>query len=98
MSNDTWDKTLKIGDVVTCHYQGFYKIIDVVPRHTHNPLVHLQLIANSKGKLINSKRIRECDIGYCQKAYLTINQEMDQLAQQVSQLNNLRMMIVKGTL
>ena len=66
----TYDKTLKIGDIVSSYFKGSWEIIDIQSRRDYHPIAVLKKIATKNG-LPCKAVIRECDISYCVKEPLT---------------------------
>lgn len=71
----TYDKTIKVGDIVTAYQKGYWRVLDIEPRNNitvgsktirPNPLVTLELVLDSNGKHAKRKESK-CDIWYCKK-------------------------------
>lgn len=63
-----YDKTLKVGDIVTCYYKGYWRItdIDFNKNLSSNGLVTCVKILDSNMK--PARNITEqCDISYCKR-------------------------------
>lgn len=75
MTKSTYDKTIKVGDIVTAYHKGFHRVLKIENRSnmavggkTYHPapLVTLLLLLDSNGKKASRKET-SCDISWCTK-------------------------------
>lgn len=75
MAKATYDKTIKVGDIVTAYHKGFHRVLKIENRHNMvvggktyhpSPLVTLELVLDSNGKKARPKET-SCDINWCKK-------------------------------
>jgi len=62
-----YDKTIKVGDVVTGYDKGYFIVTGIVPRKDNNPIVEYIKIANESYNFIKSNKVLSCDIYYCKR-------------------------------
>lgn len=70
-----YDKTIKVGDIVTGYYKGYWRVTVIVERpreslngtiYTPAPLIHGELVLDSNGKKAKKRR-ESWDISYSRK-------------------------------
>ena len=62
-----WDKTIKIGDLITGFYGGYFIITGIEKRKDESPLATMQLKLDKNGQIAKKTRIETCDMSYCTK-------------------------------
>lgn len=66
MTKFSYDKSLKVGDLVFAYYKGIHRITGLTERNNYNPLVHIEAVLDSKYN--PTKKVKNiCDIYYCKK-------------------------------
>lgn len=66
MSKISYDRSLKVGDIVFAYQKGIHRIISFEERVKYPPLVHLEAILDSKYN--PAKKVKSiCDISWCKK-------------------------------
>ncbi len=82
MSTDTdslkWDKTLKVGDIITAYRAGVHRIVRITQRCSgagYSPLIEYEMYLNAKYQKTKRGRYFECCASYCQKVTMKQAQE-----------------------
>ena len=63
-----FDEMIKIGDIITCYYSGYHKVVEIIPRDSNTPLMEFKLIMTASGKKKQNQKPRSCDASYCRLA------------------------------
>lgn len=66
MKTKKYDKTIKVDDIVTGWYKGYFRVTDITKRKDRNPVVSGVLILDSNGNPAKSEIIK-WDISYSKK-------------------------------
>lgn len=75
MAKVAYDKTIKVGDIVTAYQKGYWRVDEIEVRSNFNlanktyhpdPLLKLTLLLDSNGKKARARK-SECDINWCKK-------------------------------
>lgn len=65
----TYDDTIKLGDLITTYWSGYYEVIRIEDRGTiAAPLVYFHQRFDAKGNKRFSKHVKACDISFCRHA------------------------------
>jgi len=64
-----YDKTIKVGDIVTGYYKGYWRVVEVRKRKEYAPIIVGELVLDSNGNKAKKKR-NEWDSSYSKKITL----------------------------
>jgi hypothetical protein len=85
-----FNKSIKVGDLVTSYTKGFSEVIKIEPRHaTETPLVHYNQKFTEDGKPFKNKTIRHCDSSYCRKANEVIPSMINKKKKEIEMLTHI---------
>ena len=85
----TYDDELKVGDLITTYYKGYYKFVGFQNRHNECPIACFKRAYDLDGKPRKSKKIMECDAFWCRKASDKIKVEIEKRKNEIVALEKL---------
>lgn len=99
----TYDKTIKVGDIVTGYYKGYWRVTNVEQRNNYTmgsktyhpaPLITAELVLDSNG-MKAKRRTANWDISYSKKITKEVVQQIidQEVAEFVQKKANLMAMI-----